>query len=124
MSAVIGSAGIAARQDQQPLDVVAQLADVARPVVRLQHGHGVVADGALRQAGRLGDLLDEMVDQLGMSSRRSARPGTRERHHVQAVEQVLAERPSAISRSRSRAVDEMMRTSTCTLVAPPTRWKV
>ena len=36
--------GIAAGEDHQPLDVVAQLAHVARPVVRLQHGDGVLAD--------------------------------------------------------------------------------
>ncbi len=34
----------AAGQDHQPLDVVAKLADVARPDMRLQHGHGVLAD--------------------------------------------------------------------------------
>ena len=43
--------GIAAGQDHQPLDVVAQLAHVARPVVRLQHRHRVLADRALA-AGR------------------------------------------------------------------------
>ena len=35
----------------QALDVVAQLADVARPIMRLQHGHGVVADAARLYAG-------------------------------------------------------------------------
>ena len=44
---------LAARQDHQPLDVVAQLAHIAGPVMRLQHRHRVVADLALRQAGRL-----------------------------------------------------------------------
>ena len=40
---------IAAGEDHQPLDVVAQLADVARPVVGLQHRHGV-----RRRSRRLG----------------------------------------------------------------------
>ena len=83
--------GVAAGEDHQPLDVVAQLADVARPVVRLQHRHGVVADLALRQAGRLRNLLHEIVDEIGnvlapLGQRRHA-----DRHHRQPVIEVLAE---------------------------------
>ncbi len=83
---------VAARQDHQPLDVVAKLADVARPVVGLKHGHGVVADGARRQAGGARNLLDEMAHEqrdvlAPLGQRRNA-----QRHDGQAVEQVLAER--------------------------------
>ena len=56
--------GLAAGQDQQPLDVVAQLPDVARPVVRLQHGRRIVAELARRQPLRGRQLLDEIGDQF------------------------------------------------------------
>ena len=93
--------------------------------MRLQHGHRIVADAALAAGrSRRETCVDEMRDQLGhvlapLGKRRHA-----ERHHAQAVEQVLAEAPlrrsprSGRARSRRRT-----RTSTCTLVAPPTRWK-
>ena len=65
-SAVIGlSPSVAARQDQQPFDIVAQLPHIARPVVGLQHGHRVVADAARLDAGLRRDLLHEMIDQEG-----------------------------------------------------------
>ena len=84
---------IAAGQDHQPLDIVAQLADVARPVMRLQHRHRVLADPALRQAGRGRDLVHEIVDQIGdilapLRQRRHA-----DRHDGQPVIKVLAEPP-------------------------------
>ena len=52
MSAVITASGSPPARIISALDVVAQLTHVARPVVRLQHGHGILADHALRQAGR------------------------------------------------------------------------
>ena len=57
-------AEIAAGEDHQPLHVVAQLAHVAGPVVRLQYRHGILADQALRQPCRLGNLLHEIIDEL------------------------------------------------------------
>ena len=51
--------GIAGREDHQTFDVVAQLADVARPIVRLQNRHRIVADLALRHAHRRRDLIHE-----------------------------------------------------------------
>ncbi len=115
---------VAAGEDHQPLDVVAQLAHVARPVVRLQHGHRVLADAALRQAGRLRDLVHEIVDQLGnvlapLGQRRHA-----DRHHRQAVIEILAEAAVGDLRLEIAAVEETMRTSTDTLAVPPTRWNV
>src|SRR5262245_61148043 len=56
--------GIAADKDHQPLDVIAQLPHVAGPVVRLQHGHGVVADAARWQPGSDGNGLHEIAHEL------------------------------------------------------------
>ena len=91
MSALIGSLTVAGRQDQQPLDVVAQLADVARPGMDLQHGDRVVAQPAPGQALRRLQGVDEIVDQFGdiLAPLRQGRHA--DRHDVQAVEQVLAE---------------------------------
>jgi hypothetical protein len=73
--------GIAAGENHQPLDIVAQLAHVARPVVALQHRHGVVADAALGKSRGLRNLVHEVVDQAGnvlapLGQRRHA-----DRHH-------------------------------------------
>ena len=85
------------RQDQQPLDDIAQLPDVARPVVALQRGQRVLADRPRRQAGGIGDPLQEVGGELGdvlaaLAERRHA-----QRHHIQAMIQLLAE----IARRRS-----------------------
>jgi hypothetical protein len=115
-------ARLARGQDQHALDVVAQLADVAGPGLDLQGGQGVLAQSATRMpvASR---SLDEVADQLGdvLATLRQARHP--HRHHVQAVEQVLAEAPAAISSRSSREVDEITRTSTWTSLSPPTRRK-
>ena len=84
-------AAVARREDDRPLDDVAQLAHIARPVVRLQHGHGVVADQPLGQAGRERDLLHEIFDQMrnvlaALGQRRHAH-----RYDREAVIEVLAE---------------------------------
>ncbi len=84
---------IAAGQDQQPLHVVAKLPHVAGPIVRLQHRDRVGADLPARQAGGDRNLLEEKFHQLGdvlapLRERRNA-----DRHHAQAVEQILAEAP-------------------------------
>src|SRR5690606_41345531 len=50
-------------QDHQALDVVLELTNVARPVVRLQHGERVVADTSRPNTGLAGDLAHETVDQ-------------------------------------------------------------
>ncbi len=46
-----------------------------------------------------------------------------DRHHVQPVIQVFAEAARGDLAARSRVVDEITRTSTETVSAPPTRWK-
>ena len=92
ISAVIGSAGSPEARISMPLDVVAQLAHVARPVVHLQRG-----DARRRPACARGrpvasaDPLDEVVDQLGDVLAPLGQARHAHRHHVQAVEQVLAE---------------------------------
>src|SRR6478735_6281963 len=48
-----------------PMRCSPQLAHVAGPVVRLQHGHGVLADQALGQPRGLRDLVHEIFDQVG-----------------------------------------------------------
>ncbi len=69
----------------------------------------------LRVARR--EVLGEHGDVLGaLAQRRDL-----DRHHVQAVEQVLAEAALAHVRSRSRCVAATMRTSTFSARLPPTR---
>ncbi len=115
---------VAAGEDQQPLDVVAELAEVARPVMRLEHRHA-----RRRRSRRGGSPVDREIcstkwrTSSGMSSRRSASAGTRIGTTARRWNRSSRNVPSAISRSRSRPVEEMMRTSTLTRVAPPTRWK-
>ena len=58
-----------------------------------------------------------------MSSRRSASAGTRSGTTVRRWNRSSRNGPRAISRSRSRAVEETTRTSTFTWSVPPTRWK-
>ena len=82
---------VAAGEDHQPLDVVAQLPDVARPIVRLQHRHGVLADAPLRQSGRLRNLVHEIVDEVGnilapLGQRRHA-----DRHNRKPMIEIFAE---------------------------------
>ncbi|MNI35949.1 hypothetical protein D3C73_899860 [compost metagenome] len=56
---------IRARENHQPLDIVAQLADIARPVMRLQDGHGIVANLARADTRLFGNLPHEHVDEEG-----------------------------------------------------------
>ncbi|MNE84692.1 hypothetical protein D3C80_1816240 [compost metagenome] len=59
--------------------------------MNLEHGQGVVRDPPVRQPLRGRQVVDEILDQFGdvlapLRQRRHA-----DRHHVQAMEQVLAE---------------------------------
>ena len=91
MSAVMIDLRAAAGQDHHPLDIVAQLADVARPDMRLQHRHRVLADLPLRQAGRERDLVHEIVDQFGNVLAPLRQRRHPDRHHRQPVIEILAE---------------------------------
>ena len=102
------------RQDQQPLDDVAQLADVARPVVALQRGQRVLAHRPGRQAGGVGDAPQQIGRQLrdvlaALAERRHA-----QRHHVQAMEQLLAEAAGGDLVLQIAEVEASTRTSTST----------
>ena len=69
---------VAGREDDGPLDDVAQLADVARPVVRLERGHRLLATasgvGIRRSAAK---RARKWLTSSGMSSRRSRSGGMR-----------------------------------------------
>ena len=91
MRHVITASGSPPAQNHQPFDIVAQLPDVAGPVMRLQHGHRIVADVALGQAGDLRNLRHEIFDELGnvlapLGQRRHA-----DRHDRQPMIEILAE---------------------------------
>ncbi len=83
--------GIAADQNHQPLDIVAELAHIARPIVRLQHRHGVLADAARRQAGSHRDGLHEIAHELGHVLAPLGQARHSDRHHVEAMKQILAQ---------------------------------
>ncbi len=82
---------VAGRHDDEPLDHVAELAHVARPVVRHEGAHGLAGErlGALPvlRRERLQEVLDQERDVL------SPAPERRHLHRddVQPVEEVLAE---------------------------------
>src|SRR5689334_24571872 len=83
--------GPAGRENHHPLNIVAQLPDVAGPDMRLQHGHRILPDLTLWQAGRRGNLVHEIVDQFrnvlaALGERRYAN-----RYDRQAVIKVLTE---------------------------------
>ena len=72
----------AVAQDDRPLDVVLQLADVARPVVVAQQPHRVGVDPAHLAAVLLGVALQEELDQerdvvAALAQRRAGRSGRR-----------------------------------------------
>ena len=92
--------GVAVRQRERPLDQVLELADVARPVVALEHLHRVDRDLAQRATSICSAvLLQEEVDQerdvlAPLAQRRQV-----DRDDVEAVVEVLAE----VARRRSAA---------------------
>ena len=80
----------------------------------LRSGRPVALESCAHEIGyQLGDVLAPL-----------GKRGHAQRHDAQPMEKVLAEAPFPIAASRSRAVEERTRTSTFTLVAPPTRSKV
>ncbi|MPL79207.1 hypothetical protein SDC9_25082 [bioreactor metagenome] len=78
-------------KDQHPLDDVAQLADVARPVHRLQRRPRLFRDLARGQALGAVEGLDEMPGEQRDVLAPLAQRRHRDRHHVEPVEQLLAE---------------------------------
>ena len=81
----------AVAQDHRPLDVVLQLADVARPVVLAQQPHRLGVDPADLAAVLLGVALQEELDQRRDVLAALAQGRQVDRDDVEPVVQVLAE---------------------------------
>jgi hypothetical protein len=113
------AAGLA--QDQDPLDHVAELTDVAGPEHGLQERARVLAQAAQRQALGAVEHADEVLGQERDVLAPLLERGDVDGHHVQAVEQLLPERAPAMAAVRSRLVEEITRMSTWTFSVPPTR---
>ena len=88
---VLGGQLGAVAQDDGPLDVVLQLADVARPVVVAEQPHRLGVDPADLAAVLLGVALQEELDQERDVVAALAEGGQVDRHDVEPVVQVLAE---------------------------------
>ena len=89
--------GVAGGQDHQPLDIVAQLADIAGPVVRLQHRHRIGGDRAGGAPMSALTRSRKCSISAGMSSRAARRArASGIPHDRQAVEQILAFLPADI----------------------------
>ena len=84
-------AGIAASQDHQPLDIVAQLTHIAGPIVGLEDGDGIFADPARGKTGALRNLADEIVNEVGDVFAAFGQTGDAQGHDVEAVEEIFAE---------------------------------
>ena len=79
MLALDGGFRVAACQNQEAFDIVAQLADVARPVVRLQHRERVLADRpawAGRWSGKSAARRSRSVRECPRAVRRERVPGS------------------------------------------------
>ena len=82
---------IARAQDRHALDGVAQLADVARPVVALEQRQHVLVDGLGAEVVAGAELAEEVGRQVADVLRPLAQRRHADRHHAEPVEQVLAE---------------------------------
>lgn len=82
---------IAARQDDQALNIVAQLADIARPGMGLQHGHGIRADLARLDTRLLGNLRHEEFHKRWNVVAPVRQRRNNHGNHRQPVKQVFAE---------------------------------
>ena len=106
--------------DHEPIDRVFELADVARPVVRLQRpqhrtrepGHGASVLGV----GGLQEVQGERLDIL------SALPQRRQmnREHIESVVEVLTKRPSCTICRSCAFVAATTRKSACSSLSEPT----
>ena len=86
-----GRIRLAARKDQQALDVVAKLAHVARPIVRLQHGDGILADPPRSEARCLRHLSDEKLNELRNVFAPFSEARNAQRNDVQPMIEIFAE---------------------------------
>src|SRR5690606_6625707 len=81
-----------ARQPSEPLYDIAELPDVARPVVTLKHLHGGGRELADRKA-RMPAFLDEMPHERRDVATPVAKRRQVDRDNVETVEEVLAKAP-------------------------------
>src|SRR5579859_981496 len=81
--------------DHEPLDQVAEFADVARPIVTGKHGESAVADVLRLAAIRCGKLREEMACQDGDIFNTLTQGRNREGYYVQPVKKVFAEKAFA-----------------------------
>ena len=82
---------VARREDDRAFDDIAQLADVAGPIICLQRGHGFIGDGRRTQA-----LLGRITREEAVRERRNVVAPLCQRRHlhrddVEPVEEILAE---------------------------------
>ena len=82
---------VAGRKDQRALDDVPELADIARPVVRLERRHRLFRDARRRHPPLGGEAREEMADELGNVLAPLAQRRKLHRNDVQPVEEVFAE---------------------------------
>src|SRR5437867_9569683 len=77
--------------DHRALDDVLQLADVARPVVRLKQRRRLLGDAADPLADAVGVAMDEVFDEQGDIGPTFAQGGHLHWEHVEPIEEVRAE---------------------------------
>src|SRR5262245_63268133 len=85
---------VAAAQDHRAFDDVAQLADVAGPVVTEHQSLGLRRHALDAAVEPLIEVADEMSNEKQYVLATFAQRRQRDRHHVQAVEEVFAEAPA------------------------------
>ena len=109
-------------KDHKTFDDIFKLSDIARPVVVLQAFDGglghLLLGNILLEAMLFEKILDQKRNVVCTLSQRRDMDG----NHVQAVEQVLPEFVFSDARSKSLLVAAKMRTSTSTVLDPPTLW--
>src|SRR6266481_8595694 len=88
---LVHSKGVRVAQNDCTLNHILQLPNVSRPRIRLQKPQRFLVDANELLPNLLSKASDEIFDQQGNISRSFAQRGHFQRHHVQPVEQILAE---------------------------------
>src|SRR5713101_815678 len=84
--------GVSVAQDYRALDYILQLANVARPVVSLEHLQGFLAYVSNLFANCLGIAIDQVFDQQRNVVNALTQCRYANRENIQTVEQILTER--------------------------------
>src|SRR5262249_49197586 len=85
--------GVRIGDDYRALDDVLQLADVSRPVVRLEQFRHLFVDAADPLSGAFGVPMDEILDEQGNVRPPPAQGGHCQGKDVEPIEEVRSERP-------------------------------